>query len=62
MYVIYEDQKYGTVRVGQSTDDNYKRAIIKATSRYHYNHHSFVLCFEGDNRKKFIDNRPMPEI
>ena len=64
MYVIYEDQPLqdSLVRVGQSTDDNYKRAIIKVTSRYRFNHHSFVLYFNGSNRVKFIDNPPMPEF
>lgn len=64
MYVIYEYQsKYDAmVNVGQSDDTNFKRAIIKATSRYRYNHHSFELHFYGDNRVKRIDNRPMPEF
>lgn len=64
MYVIYEYQsKYDAmVNVGQSDDTNFKRAIIKATSRYRFNKHSFELHFCGDNRVKRIDNRPMPEF
>ena len=64
MYTIYEYQlaQDTMVNVGQSNDDNFKRAIIKATSRYRFNHHSFEIHFYGDNRVKHIDNRSIPEV
>jgi len=64
MYVIYEYQptQNAMVRVGQSTDTNYKRAIIKVTSRYRFNHHRFEIHFNSDNRVKFINNQPKPEF
>lgn len=64
MYTIYEYQpaQNAMVNVGTSNDTNFKRAIIKATSRYRYNNHSFQLRFSGNDRVKFIDNRPMPEF
>ena len=64
MYVIYEYDKAqnAMVRVGQSDDTNFKKAIIKATSRYRFNNHNFEIHFSGTDRVKFIDNRPMPEL
>ena len=64
MYVIYEYDKAqnAMVRVGQSDDTNYKKAIIKATSRCRFNNHSFEIHFSGTDRVKFIDNRSRPEL
>lgn len=64
MYTIYEYQpaQSAMVNVGQSDDTNFRRAIIKATSRYRFNNHSFEIHFYGGNRVKRIDNRPMPEF
>lgn len=64
MYAIYEYQpaQNAFVRVGQSTDTDHKRAIIKATSRYRFNNHSFEIHFSGDDKKEVINNRPMPEF
>ena len=64
MYTIYEYQaaQNAFVRVGQSDDTDYKRAVIKATSRYRFNNHGFEIHLSGDNKKEVIDNRAMPKF
>lgn len=64
MYTIYEYQPAQNVlnNVGQSTDTNFKRAIIKATSRYRFDHHMFEIHLSGSIVKKVIDNRAIPEF